>query len=378
MSQKKIIGILLAGGKGTRLKELTDSIPKPALQFGGKYRVIDFVLSNCTNSGIDTIGIITQYEPIELTSYIGSGSAWDLDIVDGGVTVLPPYTSKQEGFYWQKGTAHAVYQHLNYIDLYHPEVVLILSTDHIYKMDYNDLIDLHSKKNADLTIASLRIDKKEAYRFGMLETDSHDRVLSFMEKPQTTNTNKACMGVYLFNYQTLKQTLIQFTNHESKKFDFGEDIIPYLIKHYNVYSYTFEDYWRDIGTIDALWKTNMELIDHPEYLNLSDRKWPVFSHATHLPPHHAFASSLIKNSIVSEGSLILGNVYHSIISSNVVIGKNTRIINCVVMPEVTIGENCMLKNVIVIMNITIPNNTVICQEDEIILLTEDILKEVGQ
>jgi len=302
---KKVVGIILAGGMGTRLKELTDQVAKPAIHFGGKYRIIDFTLSNCTHSGVDTIGIITQYEPLELTSYIGSGGAWDLDMIDGGVHVLPPYTKKQQGFLWQNGTAHAVYQHLNFIDLYNPEYVLILSGDHIYKMDYSLMLDQHIQTKADLTIASITVNPLDAKRFGIIEVDQNNKIVKFVEKPQKPKSLLASMGVYCFSWQVLRKLLISFNSNGHDEIDFGKHVIPYMVKNHFVYAYPFTDYWQDIGTLKSLWSANMELIDSPLVLNLKDDSWPVLSNTPQLPPHHAFKGSFIRKSIVSEGSGVI-------------------------------------------------------------------------
>ena len=373
--QKDVLCILLAGGKGSRLKELTDQIAKPAIHFGGKYRIIDFTLSNCTNSGIDTVGIITQYEPIELTSYIGNGSAWDLDVYKGGVTVLPPYTSKQQGFHWQKGTAHAVYRHLNYIELYNPQTLLILSSDHIYKMDYSILITEHLKNQADLTLATIDVDPKETKRFGIVEVED-GRVVSFIEKPKQSTSHLASMGVYCFNYQKLKDTLMKFNSEQNDEIDFGKHIIPHMIENSVVYAHHFNSYWQDIGTIESLWEANMLLVSDPDRLKLDDKNWPIFSNSIHMPAHHAFQNSLIRKSIVCEGSLIFGHVYHSIVSTSCVVGENSTIIKTVVMPGVKIGKNCFIKNAIIKMNVVIPDYTVIDGKD-ITLITENYLKAKG-
>ncbi len=369
---KEVVAILLAGGRGSRLKALTDTIPKPALHFGGKYRMIDFPLSNCTNSGIDTIGIITQYEPIELMSYIGIGSAWDLDVLDGGITVLPPYTSKQKGFYWQKGTAHAVYQHLNYLELYHPKYVLILSTDHIYKMDYSELIDYHTQKKADLTISSIKVTEEEAKQFGVLTIDKNNKIISIKEKPSTPESLLASQGIYVFNYEILKRLLKDITNEDANETDFAKHVIPYMIDKYSVYSYLFNGYWRDIGTIYSLWKTNMELIDYPKGMNLSDKKWPIFSNSEHKPAHRVYAQAQIQQSLVSEGCKIFGNVYHSVLSSGVFIDRNSTVKNSVIMPMVQIGKGCLIENAIVKMNLNIADDKKLIY-DEVMLVTEEVL-----
>ncbi|QVK18710.1 glucose-1-phosphate adenylyltransferase [Mycoplasmatota bacterium] len=369
---KEVVAILLAGGKGSRLKELTDTHPKPALHFGGKYRIIDFALSNCTNSGIDTIGIITQYEPIELTSYIGSGSAWDLDVLNGGVTVLPPYTSKQQGFYWQKGTAHAVYQHLNYLDLYQPKYVLILSSDHVYKMDYSEIIAYHIEKKADLTISSVKVNHEDAKRFGILTINENNKVTSFEEKPDNPTSFLASQGIYVFNYQILKSLLYDMSYQSTAEIDFAKHIIPHMIKHFNVYTYLFNGYWQDIGTIYSLWKANMDLIDDPHLIELGDNKWRIFSNTIHLPGHHVYKNAKIKNSLISEGSIIYGNVYHSVLSHSVIIGENSTIDNTVIMPRVRIGENCLIKNAIVKMNVKIPNKTHLVY-DSVKIISEEVI-----
>ncbi len=375
MENKDVVAILLAGGKGSRLKDLTDTIPKPALHFGGKYRIIDFVLSNCSNSGIFTVGIITQFEPIELTSYIGSGSAWDLNALDGGVTVLPPYTTKNQEFSWQKGTAHAVYQHLNFLDLYQPKYVIILSTDQIYKMDYSELISFHIQKNADFTISTIEMDDENINRFGILEEDKNGRIISFEEKPENPKSRLVSQGIYVANYPLLKSLLNQLYEKNKLEIDFGLHIIPYMIKHYLAYNYRFTDYWKDIGTVESLYRANMDLIDYPNALKLYDKKWRIFSNTIHMPAHHIFMGASIHKSLVCEGTLIYGDIYHSILSNAVVVGKNSTVNYCVVMPNVEIGNNCIIKNSIIKTGVKVPDNTILDSEN-ITLITDKTFEEV--
>ncbi|ERJ11113.1 glucose-1-phosphate adenylyltransferase [Haloplasma contractile] len=378
MVSKEMIAILLAGGKGTRLKELTHNNAKPAIFFGAKYRMIDFSLSNCVNSGIDTIGVLTQYEPVELNSYVGIGADWDLDIGNGGVTVLPPFTSKHEHALWQNGTAAAVYQHRNYIDYYNPNHVLILSGDHVYKMDYQKMLDEHVANDADVTIASVEVSKEEANRFGILELDNQNRVLEFEEKPQKPKSNYASMGIYIFNWRRLKETLKQLIC-EQDELDFGKDVLPYYLNHQmNVYGYRFKGYWRDVGTIDSLWKTNMDLIDSNEQLNLKDKDWRIYSVNPNMPAHHIFPSGQIRNSLVSDGTIVLGKVNHSVISSHGLIDKGSEVIDSVVMPNVSIGKNCIISRAIVQDGVRIPDNATFIGGDKVLLITEEIITSLSE
>ncbi len=366
--------MVLVGGRGTRLGKITKSTAKPAVTFGGKYRLVDFVLSNLSNSGISTIGLITQYEPYQLLSYIEHGSTWDLDVTEGGISFLTPYTS-MEGQNWQKGTAHAINQHFRYIEQFDPEYVLILAGDHVYKMDYNPLIKQHIKTNADITISTFDV-ASEASRFGILEMDENQKIIGFEEKPLKPKSSKASMGIYVFNKNVLK-ALLDFS--EDGKFDFGKDIIPLgLKKNLNVYGYEFKGYFKDVGTINSLYEANMDLIDNPQYLKINEyASFPVFTKSVNLPPHHIVKSVKIIKSMISDGCLIYGDIIHSVISSGVVIKEGSIIKDTIIHQNVNVLENCYLEKVIIVKDTTIKANTVL-KFKEVTVIDNDFLKEVGE
>lgn len=380
LHHRKMIAMLLAGGKGTRLSELTREIAKPAVYYGGKYRIIDFSLSNCSNSGIDTIGVLTQYESLILNSYIGNGSAWDLDGFLGGVTLLPPYSTGDD-IMWYSGTASAVALNSRYIDYYNPDYVLILSGDHVYKMDYSKMLDFHIQKQADLTIASIEVPIEEASRFGILEVDDNQYIKQFVEKPQYPTSHLASMGIYIFNWATLKQLLKRDLEDETSSHDFGKDVIPYALNNgYQLYAYPYSGYWRDVGTVKSLWEANMDLLDD-HYLNLFSSDWPIFSVNHYLPPHKIYPTSKIHHALIDKGCMIKGDVYNSIISYNVTLLEGSSISNSVIMPNVIISKQCDLKYCIVQSDLVIPNNTVIHgSKQNIILVSKSyikLLEEVG-
>jgi glucose-1-phosphate adenylyltransferase len=371
---KDIIAIALVGGRGSRLKNITKDTAKPAVSFGGKYRLIDFVLSNVSNSSIDTLGLVTQYEPHDLMKYIAHGSIWDLDVNDGGVTFLTPYTS-MNGEAWQKGTAHAVRQHFRFIDQYNPKYVLILSGDHIYKMDYNLMLDFHIDKGADVTIASFKV-HKNSKRYGILEVDTNKKVLNFEEKPEFPKSNKASMGVYIFNTEALKCLL----NVEGRKtLDFGHDILPLALERkMNVFSYNFDGYFKDVGTVRSLFEANMELIDNPQFLKLQEYvDWPIYTRSSNFPPHHVLENGLITESLVSDGCLINGSVSHCVLSSGVYIDKGSKLRNVVVLSDVRIEENVVVENAIILEGTTIPKNTKLIF-DQVQIVDKDYLMKVGE
>ncbi|MBM7606044.1 glucose-1-phosphate adenylyltransferase [Metabacillus crassostreae] len=379
MVRKKCVAMLLAGGKGSRLSSLTKNLAKPAVPFGGKYRIIDFTLSNCTNSSIDTVGVLTQYQPLVLNSYIGIGSVWDLDRKNGGVTVLPPYTESSE-MKWYKGTASAIYQNINYIKQYDPEYVLILSGDHIYKMDYSKMLDYHIAKNADASISVVEVPWDEASRFGIMNTDEDMQVVEFDEKPANPKNNLASMGIYIFKWSVLKEFLEMDDRNPYSSHDFGKDIIPLLLDEgRNVVAYPFKGYWKDVGTVKSLWEANMDLLNDESQLNLFDRDWKVYSVNSNNPPQFIADDAEVTDSLVNDGCVIMGNVDHSVLFQGVQVGSQTKIKNSVLMPDVVIGENVLLENVIVPSGIEIPNGTVICPSDvnEVILVTEDIIDEIS-
>ncbi len=347
MPKKKMIAMLLAGGQGSRLGVLTKSMAKPAVPFGGKYRIIDFPLSNCVNSDIDTVGVLTQYEPLALNSYLGSGQPWDLDRMNGGVFVLPPYVSGSEG-QWYSGTANAVYQNLPFIDQFDPEYVLILSGDHIYKMDYAKMLRFHEEKNADATIAVLTVPMDEASRFGIMNTDEYARITEFEEKPKQPKSNKASMGIYIFNWRILRPYLVNDDKDGSSSHDFGKNIIPDLLRAgANLYAYDFKGYWKDVGTLKSLWEANMDLLGQRPEFRLADKDWRIYSKSPAMPPHYLGELADVTDSIVSEGCVVYGNVKHSVLFTGVHVAKGAYIRDSIVMPGAEIGENAIINKAII-------------------------------
>lgn len=353
MIKKEMIAMLLAGGQGSRLGVLTSKVAKPAVSFGGKYRIIDFPLSNCINSGVDTVGVLTQYQPLRLNTHIGIGIPWDLDRNIGGVTVLPPY-EKGENSEWYTGTANAIYQNIDYIDNYNPDYVLILSGDHIYKMDYEVMLDFHKEKNAEVTIAVMPVPMEEAKRFGIMITDEEKQITDFEEKPENPRSNLASMGIYIFNWKTLKDSLI--TNAELNALDFGKHIIPYCHEHgAPLYAYEFNGYWKDVGTLSSYWEANMELINIVPEFNLYEEYWKIYTRSAILPPQYISKDSIIEKSIIGEGSDIRGHVYNSVIGCGVMIDEGTVVRDSIIMNEVRIGKDCELNKAIVAENVEIGN-----------------------
>ncbi|MBR3607158.1 MAG: glucose-1-phosphate adenylyltransferase [Lachnospiraceae bacterium] len=366
MIKKEMIAMLLAGGQGSRLGVLTSKVAKPAVAFGGKYRIIDFPLSNCINSGVDTVGVLTQYQPLKLNSHIGIGIPWDLDRNIGGVTVLPPY-EKSTHSEWYTGTANAIYQNLAYMETYNPDYVLILSGDHIYKMDYEVMLDFHKQNNAECTIAVMPVPMEEASRFGIMITDQKRKIIDFEEKPANPRSNLASMGIYIFNFKTLKEALLQMADQPA--LDFGKHIIPYCYKNEaSLYAYEFNGYWKDVGTLESYWQANMELIDIVPEFNLYEEYWKIFTKSEILPPQYFSESSVIEKSIVGEGSEIYGRVYNSVIGCGVVIEEDSEIRDSIIMNHVTIGKNCRINKSIV------AEDTII--EDEVSMgISEEVSNE---
>lgn len=360
---KKWMAMLLAGGQGTRLEQLTTEIAKPAVPFGGKYRIIDFTLSNCTHSGIDTVGLLTQYQPHVLNDYVKGGKAWDLDRSYGGVSVLPPYKAK-DGGHWYQGTANAVYQNIHFIDQYEPEYVLVISGDHIYKMDYTKLLHAHIEKGADASIAVIRVPWDEANRFGIMNTDESGKITEFEEKPAFPKSNLASMGVYLFNWQVLKKYLIEDNEDPLSSNDFGKDIIPKMLgDERKLYAYQFNGYWKDVGTVQSLWEANMDLLDPKSGLNLNDPEWRIYAGNANHPPQYVAKEAKISQSLINEGSIIYGQIQHSVISYNVEVGAGSLVKDSFIMPNVTIGKNVRIENAIVASNTVIADGTVIGKSD---------------
>ncbi|MFX0559553.1 glucose-1-phosphate adenylyltransferase [Tepidibacillus infernus] len=347
MRKKECIAMLLAGGEGKRLGLLTKNLAKPAVLFGGKYRIIDFALSNCANSGIDTVGVLTQYEPLVLHSYIGIGSSWDLDRRDGGVTVLPPYMEKN-GAKWYKGTANSIYQNIAYIDQFQSEYVLILSGDHIYKMNYQHMLKNHIEKGADATIAVIEVPWDEASRFGIMNTDRQLRITEFEEKPQVPKNNLASMGIYIFNWNVLKEALLKDEQLHGSTHDFGKDVIPMMLKEgRKMFAYPYKGYWRDVGTIESLWKANMDLIkDQPE-LDLYDYQWRIYSVNSYQPPQYIAPNAQVHCSLINEGCSIYGQIEHSVLFHGVQVGKGSIIKDSVIMPNVIIEGNVVIQKSII-------------------------------
>lgn len=354
MYKKEMIAMLLAGGQGSRLGVLTSKMAKPAVAFGGKYRIIDFPLSNCINSGVDTVGVLTQYQPLRLNTHIGIGIPWDLDRNVGGVTVLPPY-EKSTNSEWYTGTANAIYQNIDYIDTYHPEYVLILSGDHIYKMDYEVMLDFHKANKADVTIAAMPVPMEEAKRFGIVIADENKRIKDFEEKPEKPRSNLASMGIYIFNWKVLREALV--SNADQPELDFGKHVIPYCFeKGSPMYAYEFNGYWKDVGTLNSYWEANMELIDIIPEFNLYEEYWKIFTRSEILPPQYISKDSVIEKCIIGEGSEIYGEIYNSVIGCGVVIGKGTVVRNSIIMNRTEIGENCHLEKAIIAEDTVVGDN----------------------
>lgn len=357
MAKKEMIAMLLAGGQGSRLGVLTAAVAKPAVAFGGKYRIIDFPLSNCINSGIDTVGVLTQYQPLRLNTHIGIGIPWDLDRNVGGVVILPPY-EKSTNSEWYTGTANAIYQNLTYIDNFDPDYVLILSGDHIYKMDYEVMLDFHKENGAEVTIASMPVPIEEANRFGIVVTDETGEITDFQEKPDEPKSNLASMGIYIFNWSTLKEALI--VNKEERGCDFGKHIIPYCFeKGKPIYAYEYNGYWKDVGTLMSYWEANMELIDIVPEFNLYEEFWKIYTNSDIIPPQYISQEAVTVRSIIGDGCEIYGEVYNSVIGSGVYIDEGTVVRDSIIMKDVAIGKGCILDKAIVAESARIGDNVTI-------------------
>lgn len=377
MSKKEVVAMLLAGGQGKRLKGLTRFLAKPAVYFGGTYRIIDFPLSNCANSRIDTVGVLTQYEPMVLHAYIGVGNDWDMDRKNGGVFVLPPH-EREEGSSWYQGTADAIYRNLNFVERFDPEHVLILSGDHIYKMDYGKMLDYHKEKDADCTISVVNVTLEEASRFGMLNTDDDLKIYEFDEKPEHPKSTLASMGIYLFKWDVLKSYLIQDETNPTSSYDFGKDIIPLLLDdEKTLYAYPFEGYWRDVGTIQSLWESNMDMLsEHPE-LDLNDPNWRIFTRSPNQPAQYIAPEAKVSDSIINEGCIVHGEINHSVLFFGVEVGEGSMITDSVIMPNVKIGKNVRIHRAIIDDGMVLPDGTQIGvdreDESEILLITNESL-----
>ncbi|CUX34876.1 glucose-1-phosphate adenylyltransferase [Clostridium sp. C105KSO13] len=357
MFKKEMIAMLLAGGQGSRLGVLTAKVAKPAVAFGGKYRIIDFPLSNCINSGVDTVGVLTQYQPLRLNTHIGIGIPWDLDRNVGGVTILPPY-EKSTCSEWYTGTANAVYQNLNYMETYNPDYVLILSGDHIYKMDYEVMLDFHKANKADVTIAAMPVPMDEANRFGIVVTDEESRVKEFEEKPENPSSNLASMGVYIFNWTVLKEALMKLS--EQPNCDFGKHIIPYCYeKGEKLFAYEYNGYWKDVGTLNSYWEANMELIDIIPEFNLYEEFWKIYTNSANIPPQYISEKAIVDRCIISNGSEIYGEVHNSVLGGGVIIGEGSIIRDSILMRDVAIGKNCVIDKAIIAEDTKIGDNVTI-------------------
>ncbi|MBR6094315.1 MAG: glucose-1-phosphate adenylyltransferase [Lachnospiraceae bacterium] len=363
MIKKEMIAMLLAGGQGSRLGVLTAKVAKPAVSFGGKYRIIDFPLSNCINSGVDTVGVLTQYQPLRLNTHIGIGIPWDLDRNIGGVTVLPPY-EKSTDTEWYTGTANAIYQNIDYMESFNPDYVLILSGDHIYKMDYEVMLDFHKKNGAEVTIAAMPVPLEEAKRFGIVITDDNRKIVDFEEKPEHPRSNLASMGIYIFNWKTLKEALLAKASQPN--LDFGKHIIPYC--HENgapLYAYEYNGYWKDVGTLHSYWEANMELVDIVPVFNLYEEYWKIYTKSDTLPPQYLSNDSVTEKCIIGEGSSIYGKVYNSIIGCGVTIGEGTVIRDSIIMNETEIGKNCEINKAIIAENVLIKDEVRLGDGEEV-------------
>lgn len=369
--KKEMVAMVLAGGQGSRLKLLTKNNAKPAVPFGGKYRIIDFPLSNCANSGIDTVGVLIQYKPQILNNYIGIGRAWDLDRNFGGISLLPPYM-QENGGWWYKGTANSIYQNMDFIDEYDPEYVLILSGDHIYKMDYNEMLKYHKSHNADATIAVIEVSLEEASRFGIMNVREDKQIYEFEEKPAHPKSTLASMGIYIFNWKTLKKALIEDEANPNSSNDFGKDIIPKLLgENCKLMAYPFKGYWKDVGTIESLWEANMDLINKDVDFDIYDKNWRIYSQAPNKPGQVIGDNAKIKNSLITEGCVIKGEVENSVLFSGVYIEEGAKVTNSVIMCDTRICKNSKVDRAIFGRKVLVKENLEVAGKSEILLIEED-------
>ena len=378
LRKKTCVAMLLAGGQGSRLGILTKNVAKPAVPYGGKYRIIDFPLSNCTNSGIDTVGVLTQYQPLELNAYIGSGAPWDLDLSNGGVFVLPPYQKGKSGE-WYRGTANAIYQNMSFIEQYNPDYVLILSGDHIYKMDYNEMLKFHVRNGADATIAVREVPWEEAPRFGIMNTDADCRITEFEEKPKNPKSNLASMGVYIFTWEKLRKYLIADEEDKKSSNDFGKNIIPDMLNDKQVMcAYTFNGYWKDVGTIESLWQANMDLLESPMPIDLHDKKWRIFARNPGMAPHYIADGATVSDSLITEGCEVYGHVDHSILFAGVVIEEGAKVVDSVIMPGSIIRRGAVVRRSIVAENATVCAGAIVGEEKgDIAVIGQNITLPAG-
>lgn len=369
VNKKKCVAMLLAGGKGNRLGVLTRYRAKPAVPFGGKYRIIDFALSNCANSGIDTVGVLTQYQPLELNSYIGTGAPWDLDRINGGAFVLPPFQKDAHPGQWYKGTANAIYQNTYFIELYDPDYILVLSGDHIYEMDYNELIRYHQEKDADVTVAVLRVAKEDAHRFGILDTDSDMRITQFEEKPKEPKNDLASMGVYVFSWKKIRAYLEADENDPQSSNDFGHDVLPAMLANgERMYAYLFSGYWKDVGTTDSLWEANMELLSDDPAVKLSDKSWKIYARSSNKPPHYIGKNAEVIRSLVSDGCRVLGRLDRAVLSNAVIIEENAQVSASVLMSGVKVGRGARIERAVIDENAQVGAGAVIGGEGAVTVI----------
>ena len=370
--KKDMLAMILAGGQGSRLGVFTKRIAKPAVSFGGKYRIIDFVLSNCSNSGIDTVGVLTQYRPLILNSHIGTGSHWDLDRINGGVHILQPYMNEKEGN-WYRGTAHAIHQNMDFIDSYNPEYVLILSGDHIYKMDYSKMLDHHKKMGSKATIGVIEVpwDEASASRFGIMNTNEDSSIYEFEEKPANPKSNLASMGVYIFDWKMLKGYFEEVDNNGANYDDFGKNLIPKMLEdQIPMFAYPFKGYWRDVGTIESLWEANMDIIKSNDEIDLNSSKWKIYTNTMSMPPQYIGKDSDIQKSLVADGCKVLGKIENSVLSHGVSVGSDSIIKDSVIMPNVKIGKNVIIEKAMIGEGAIIEDNTIIKEQDGINVISE--------
>lgn len=373
MNKKKVVAMLLAGGQGSRLKTLTKHIAKPAVPFGGKYRIIDFPLSNATNSGISDIGVLTQYKPALLNSHIGIGSVWDYDRNIGGLRILQPFTS-EDGGRWYTGTANAIFENIDFLEEIDAEYVLILSGDHIYKMNYNDLLDKHKEKESDVTIAVMEVPWEEASRFGILNVDKEMKIVEFDEKPENPKNNMASMGIYMFNWKKLKEYLVEDSKNKNSSHDFGKDILPKMLDDGSkMYAWNFKGYWKDVGTVKSYWQANMDLLDEKNNLNLYDKDWRIYTRSRNLPPQYIAETAITHNSLINEGCSIKGEVNSSILFSEVIVEEGAVVNNSVIMSSCIIKKGAKINNAVILEGITVEEGEEVgkIEGDEIYLVSDE-------
>ncbi|MBE6730065.1 MAG: glucose-1-phosphate adenylyltransferase [Ruminococcaceae bacterium] len=364
LPKQEVVAMLLAGGQGSRLGVLTKKLAKPAVPFGGKYRIIDFPLSNCVNSGIDTVGVLTQYQPLELNEYIGNGQPWDLDSMNGGVHVLPPY-QKNKGSDWYKGTANAIYQNIPFIERYNPDYVVVLSGDHIYKMDYSKMVQYHKDNDAACTIAVYEVPMEEASRFGILNTNPDGSIYEFDEKPKVPKSNQASMGIYVFTWEKLRKYLEDDEKDENSSNDFGKNVLPTMLNSgERMFAYRFEGYWKDVGTIDSLWESNMDLLNPKVELDLNDESFRIFARTPVMPPQYISGDAKVQNSLIAEGCNVYGDVDFSILSSGVTVEKGAKVLDSIVMPGATIKAGAVVQYAIVAENAVVGESAVVGERPE--------------